>query len=158
MTSLMLFTGLITISTLVFGCSTQPHNESPWEQGEPSVGPHCPPGDEIILCPEDFKGLEDWRSKPFQDLAGYLSTRIDKDGYPTGLQISDDLPEDHILYRAGFRGGDVVKSINGTPISEIQMAKNYVMKLRDEGVTAFVIGFERNFADRTKFIRVVGEK
>ncbi|MCK6438797.1 MAG: hypothetical protein L6Q71_01190 [Planctomycetes bacterium] len=126
-------------------------DESPWDMSEENRTTKVV-GDNVQL------GWEDMNAGVLEAMTSYVSRQTDMEGNDVGLKFNDSLPSDSLAYRAGARGGDILKSVNGTPVTTIEAAKNLVMNLRNEGVTEFTVVFERNGAERTKFFKLPPKK
>jgi hypothetical protein len=91
-------------------------------------------------------GTEDFaRPEVLDEMARYARVVQDAQGKAIGIQITDDVPEDSVLVRRGGRRGDIIKSINGNPVTSVAQARAVGRKLYvDQGVTNFEVGYERD--------------
>ncbi|MBI4567244.1 MAG: hypothetical protein HY719_02485 [Planctomycetes bacterium] len=70
-----------------------------------------------------------------------------------GLKVMR-IPEGHVARRVGFGEGDVLKSINGRPVSNMKEAQTVAREERNAGRTTFVVVFTRKGVQQTKTFRI----
>gem|GEM_PF-6321556 len=128
------------------------------------------PQPEKRFAPEDMKsrkidentyfiGGEDQDEQTYNDAAKYVSEYIDpKTGEKSGLKVSDNMPENSALRRAGAEAGDLLKSINGVPLSSLGQARKYVNEQKKAGVTNFKVVFIRNGLEQTRTFQTAQKK
>ncbi|MCC6572488.1 MAG: hypothetical protein IT462_01740 [Planctomycetes bacterium] len=95
-------------------------------------------------------GTDDFEAFKKIDLAGAVRVVVDRDGKPMGLQITDDVKDDHILAQRGAKRGDIIKAVNGKPVRSLAEARTVITKEVDAGVSTFVISYERDGLIGTK--------
>ncbi|MCC6572487.1 MAG: hypothetical protein IT462_01735 [Planctomycetes bacterium] len=89
-------------------------------------------------------GYEDFKSLSGDDFVKYAKVVVDNDGQPMGIQITEDVPDDHVVVKRGGQKGDIVKSVNGKAVKSMADVRKIVKTDYDAGVTSFEVVFERN--------------
>lgn len=103
-------------------------------------------------------GREDYQNVDVDDMARYAKVVHDREGKPLGIQITDDIPEDHSVVARGGRKGDIIKAINGKPVASMSDVRRIVRTDYNAGVTDFVVTFERDGVPGTKIFKVPQKK
>jgi hypothetical protein len=105
-------------------------------------------------------GTEDFaRPEVLDEMARYARVVQDAQGKAIGIQITDDVPEDSVLVRRGGRRGDIIKSINGNPVTSVAQARAIGRKLYvDQGVLDFEVGYERDGVPGVKRFKLPPKK
>ncbi|MCR4315838.1 MAG: PDZ domain-containing protein [Planctomycetes bacterium] len=108
-------------------------------------------GSSWLIGLDDFEDINSNQDK-------YLS-EIQFDTYinPTTRQaegiVAEDIPEESPAREYGFRSRDVIKSINGRPVSSMAHARDIVRQLSDSGTQDWVVEIIRNNRVITKQFR-----
>lgn len=97
-------------------------------------------------------GTNDFANVNTDELAKFAKVVYDRSGKPLGIQISDEIPENNTVITRGGRRGDIIKSINGQPVTSMADVRGIVRKQYNDGVTKFVVEFERDGVPGTKTI------
>lgn len=96
-------------------------------------------------------GTDDYNNADLaDDLARYAKVAYDRDGKPLGIQISDEMPEDNVVAKRGGRRGDIIKAINGKPVTSMADVKRVVRTDYDAGIERFEVTYERDGVQGTK--------
>jgi hypothetical protein len=105
-------------------------------------------------------GTEDFaRPEVIDEMARYARVVQDAQGKAIGIQITDDVPENSVLVRRGGRRGDIIKSINGNPVTSVAQARSIGRKLYvDQGVTDFEVGYGRDGVPGVKRFKLPPKK
>lgn len=103
-------------------------------------------------------GTDDYKNIDVDDMAKYAKVVHDREGKPLGIQITDDIPEDHTVVSRGGRKGDIIKAINGKPVASMSDVRRIVRTDYNSGVQEFVVTFERDGVPGTKIFKVPPKK
>lgn len=103
-------------------------------------------------------GTDDYKNVDVDDMAKYAKVVHDREGKPLGIQITDDIPEDHTVVSRGGRKGDIIKAINGKPVASMSDVRRIVRTDYNNGVQEFVVTFERDGVPGTKIFKVPPKK
>lgn len=103
-------------------------------------------------------GTDDYKNIDVDDMAKYAKVVHDREGKPLGIQITDDIPEDHTVVSRGGRKGDIIKAINGKPVASMSDVRRIVRTEYNNGVQEFVVTFERDGVPGTKIFKVPPKK
>ena len=103
-------------------------------------------------------GTDDYKNINVDDMAKYAKVVHDREGKPLGIQITDDIPEDHTVVSRGGRKGDIIKAINGKPVASMSDVRRIVRTEYNSGVQEFVVTFERDGVPGTKIFKVPPKK
>lgn len=89
-------------------------------------------------------GANDMNKQTFDEAAQYISDSVGPDGKANGIKVSEKLPPDSRLARAGAQAGDRIISINGKALNSVGEVRKWVNEQKDAGVTVFRARFVRN--------------
>lgn len=103
-------------------------------------------------------GTDDYKNIDVDDMAKYAKVVHDREGKPLGIQITDDVPDDHTVVSRGGRKGDIIKAINGKPVASMSDVRRIVRTDYNAGVQEFVVTFEREGVPGTKIFKVPPKK
>jgi membrane-associated protease RseP (regulator of RpoE activity) len=92
------------------------------------------------------------------DLAKYAKVVHDREGRPLGIQISDDIPDDNAVIARGGRKGDIIKAINGKPVTSMSDVRRIVREDYNAGVEEFTVTYERDGVPGTKIFKAPAKK
>jgi hypothetical protein len=89
-------------------------------------------------------GQQDYMDVDINELARHVRVAYDQTtNRPIGIQITDSLPANSLLRQRGAQPNDIIKSINGTPVTGAQQVIGIVRTQYNEGVRKFEVVFER---------------
>lgn len=103
-------------------------------------------------------GTEDYVNINVDELARYAKVVHDAEGKPLGIQISDEIPEDNVVLGRGGRKGDIIKAINGKPITSMSEVRRVVRTDYNNGVEEFTVDYERDGVPGRKIFRAPKKK
>ena len=103
-------------------------------------------------------GTDDYKNINVDDLAKYAKVVHDRDGNPLGIQISDDIPDDNTVIARGGRKGDIIKAINGKPVTSMSDVRRIVREDYNAGVQEFTVTYERDGVPGTKIFKAPPKK
>jgi hypothetical protein len=89
-------------------------------------------------------GQQDYMEVDINEMARHARVVYDQTtNRPIGIQITDSLPSGSLLRQRGAQPNDIIKSINGTPVTSSHEAIRIVRTQYNEGVRRFEVVFER---------------
>lgn len=103
-------------------------------------------------------GTNDFATINVDELAKYAKVVMDKEGKPLGIQITEEIPDNNVVIARGGKKGDIIKAINGKPVTSMSAVRGIVIKERDAGVETFVVDYERAGVPGQKTIRAPKKK
>jgi hypothetical protein len=103
-------------------------------------------------------GTDDYKNINVDDLAKYAKVVHDRNGNPLGIQISDDIPDDNTVIARGGRKGDIIKAINGKPVTSMSDVRRIVREDYNAGVEEFTVTYERDGVPGTKIFKAPKKK
>ncbi|MCC6464764.1 MAG: hypothetical protein IT463_05435 [Planctomycetes bacterium] len=103
-------------------------------------------------------GTDDYKNINTDELAKYAKVVHDKDGKPLGIQISEEAPDDNVVLARGGRRGDIIKAINGQPVTSMADVRRIVRTQYNEGKEEFTVDYERDGQPGRKIFRAPRKK
>ncbi len=91
-----------------------------------------------------FLSVADYAGITTDDLLTHCRVVVDPQGELIGVQISDEIPLDHILLQRGLKRADIVKYINGVRVTTVSAARRTVREQYNSGVIKFEVKIERD--------------
>jgi hypothetical protein len=98
-------------------------------------------------------GTDDYMHVDVDELARHAIVRYDREGRPLGIEIGESLPENSLVAQRGGRRGDIIKSINGTPVRGMSDVRRVVREQYNQGTEEFVVILERDGQEMRKIFR-----
>lgn len=92
------------------------------------------------------------------ELARYARPVMDRDGKPLGIQVVDDIPDDHVALARGAKRGDIIIAINGKPVTSMADIRRVVRADYDAGVNDFTVTYRRDGQEGTKHFKAPARK
>lgn len=103
-------------------------------------------------------GTDDYVNINVDELAKYAKVVHDAEGKPLGIQISEEIPEDNVVLGRGGRRGDIIKAINGKPVTSMSDVRRVVRQDYDAGVEEFTVEYERDGLPGRKIFKAPKKK
>lgn len=108
------------------------------------------PGDwKFPRGPEDQDREEEFDFKEFDEATIDELARYTK-STDNGIQVLPELPEDSPARKYGARGGEIIKTINGTSVKSMSDVRRVVRTQYDAGTREFVVGYEKDGLPNTR--------